>query len=265
MNIYDWRQGTLPLLVSIPHAGTYVPEPIADRFSVAARGLPDTDWFVDRLYAFAAGLGASIIHATHSRYVVDLNRAPDSAALYATMPSSAICPTSTFAGKPLYRAGQEPDEGEIAGRIRRYWQPYHDCIDAELCLMREQYGVALLWDAHSIASEVPELFTGVLPEFSFGTRDDASCPRRISDQLLDLVTRDGRYGAALNGRFRGGYIILHHGRPIDNVHAVQLELAQRSYMIESPTPVWDAVHAQAAAGLISKLLLRFVETGRAAA
>lgn len=265
MSVYDFRRGSLPLLISIPHSGTQVPESIAERFTAAGRALPDTDWFVDRLYAFAGDLGASIIQANHSRYVVDLNRAPDSAALYVTDPTSPVCPTSTFAGEVIYRAGQEPDTAEISARVDQYWRPYHDRIDIELQRMRARHGVALLWDAHSIASEIPGLFAGVLPEFNFGTRDDASCPRCIGEELLDHVVRDGRYGAVLNGRFLGGYITLHHGRPAEGIYAVQLELAQRAYMIESPARGWNPEYARNAARLLSDLLPRFVQAGRRAA
>ncbi|MET0533394.1 MAG: N-formylglutamate deformylase, partial [Steroidobacter sp.] len=224
MNIYDFHRGSVPLLISVPHAGTFVPEDIACRFTLAGSHLADTDWHVHKLYDFARELGASIVAANYSRYVVDLNRAPDSASLYESNPTSPVCPILAFNDHPIYMAGQEPDQAEIASRVEQYWQPYHRRIAAELAHMRDQHGYALLWDAHSIASEVPGLFTGVLPEFNFGTRDDASCPRAIAEQLLELVTTDGKFGAVLNGRFKGGYITLNYGRPADRVYAVQLEL-----------------------------------------
>jgi N-formylglutamate deformylase len=249
----------VPLLISVPHAGTFVPESIAQGFSLAGSRLADTDWHVDKLYDFARELGASILAANYSRYVVDLNRAPDSTPLYVANPTSPVCPTLTFDGDPIYVAGAEPNDAEIASRIERFWQPYHQRLAAELAQMREQHGYALLWDAHSIASEVPSLFAGVLPEFNFGTRDDASCPRAIADQLLDLVTTDGKFGAVLNGRWKGGYITLHYGRPQDRVYAVQLELSRRVYMDEAAGTGWDPNRAQSAATLISRLLSRYLK------
>lgn len=263
MNIYDFHRGSVPLLISVPHAGTFVPETIARRFSIAGSRLTDTDWHVHKLYDFARELGASIITANYSRYVVDLNRAPDSSSLYANNPTSPVCPTLTFAGDPIYLAGEEPDSAEITARVQQYWQPYHQRIAAELAQIREQHGHALLWDAHSIASEVPSLFEGVLPEFNFGTRDDASCPRAIADQLLDLVTTDGKFSAVLNGRWKGGYITLHYGRPKDRVYAVQLELSRRVYMDETAGTDWDPQRAQSAAGLISQLLSRYLKAATA--
>src|SRR5918999_2733109 len=204
MDIFDFHQGSLPLLISIPHAGTFVPEPIAQRFTLAGGYLADTDWHVDKLYEFARELGASIVKANYSRYVVDLNRAPDSMPLYASNPTSPVCPTETFAGAFIYMAGHEPDDAERAQRIDDYWRPYHTRIARELERIRAQHGRALLWDAHSIASEIPGLFEGVLPEFNLGTRDGASCPREIGEALLDIVTGDGQFGAVLDGRFKGG-------------------------------------------------------------
>ena len=258
MNVYEFHRGTTPLLISIPHSGTELPEPLAHRLTVVGRGVPDTDWHVHQLYDFARGPGASIIKANYSRYVVDLNRSPDSASLYAGSPTSPVCPTETFGGGFIYMAGQEPDEHEIAARIEEYWRPYHNRIATELMALRTAHGRALLWDAHSIASEIPSLFTGVLPEFNLGTRDGASCPRAISDPLLDIVLSDGEFGAVLDGRFKGGYITDHYGKPAQGVFAVQLELARRAYMDEELEQVWDAQHAQRAQVLIDKLLRKFL-------
>src|SRR5918993_4477129 len=158
MNLYDFHRGTAPLLISIPHAGTYVPAEIGERFTAAARGLPDTDWRVRELYEVALGVGASIITAEYSRYVVDLNRAPDSRALYASHRTTPVCAAETFAGEPIYMSGAEPDPAEIDARVERFWRPYHARIVEELARMRAASGFALLWDAHSIASEIPALF-----------------------------------------------------------------------------------------------------------
>lgn len=260
MNVYDFHRGTGPLLISIPHSGTELPEALAHRLTVVGRGLPDTDWFVHVLYDFARELGASIIKANFSRYVVDLNRSSDSASLYVGNPTSPVCPTETFGGGFIYMAGHEPEDGEIAARIDKYWRPYHERIATELAALRAAHGKALLWDAHSIASEIPGLFEGVLPEFNFGTRDGASCPRDISEALVQIIARDGEFGAVLDGRFKGGYITDHYGKPANGVYAIQLELARRAYMDEAVEQVWDAQRAQRAQALISRLLAKYLST-----
>lgn len=261
---YTFHRGSQPLLISVPHAGTEVPEEIARRFTSAGRELTDTDWYVDRLYGFAADLGASIVSATYSRYVVDLNRGPDSGSLYANNPTSPVCPVRTFGNEPIYEAGTQPGEGEIADRIERYWHPYHQCIAEELWRIRSDYGYALLWDAHSIISRVPELFDGELPQFNFGTRDHAACPASVSEALVESVRAEGQYSAVLNGRFKGGYITMAYGRPADRVWAIQLELAQRTYMNEMPRSEWSGATAHAAAMKIQQLLRQYLSLARTA-
>jgi N-formylglutamate deformylase len=262
MSTYTFHQGSLPLLISIPHAGTGVPRELSRRFTSAAELLPDTDWYVDELYAGAREMGASVLVANCSRYVIDLNRSPDSAPLYAKDPTSPVCPTQTFRGDPIYMSGEEPSPSEVQARIDEYWRPYHDCLRAELTRLRDAHGMALLWDGHSVASEVPGLFEGVLPEFNFGTRENATCPRNIAEAVLEVVTLDGKYGAVLNGRFKGGYITLNYGQPPQGIYAVQLELSQRVYMNEQSPLNWDAERASGAMQLIAKLLVRYLEASR---
>lgn len=257
--IFTFHAGSLPLLISIPHAGVEVPADIQRRFTAAGRDLPDTDWYVDQLYEFAKDMGASIIKANLSRYVVDLNRSPDSQPLYQSNATSPVCPSLTFAGDAIYADAAEPDQSEIRQRIDAYWQPYHHRLAAELERIKAKHGRALLWDAHSIASEVPALFDGLLPAFNFGTRDHASCPEHIARSLVRLVEEEDVFTAALNARFKGGYITLHHGRPENNVYAVQLELAQRTYMNEAPRGQWERDRASAAALRIERLLQNFVQ------
>jgi len=265
-SIYSFSAGSSPLLISVPHAGTEVPVELQRRFTSGAQALPDTDWHVDRLYeltlTLARELGASLLVATHSRYVVDLNRSPDSAALYANEPTSPVCPDRTFAGDPIYMSGEGLQAAEVQERIDRYWRPYHARLEQELERLRAEHGFALLWDAHSVASEAPGLFQGVLPEFNFGSRDSAACPRDVAQALLDHVAHDGKYGAVLDGRFKGGYITLHYGRPAQKIYAIQLELAQRVYLDERAPQAWDAGRAQGAASMIAQLLERYVEEGR---
>lgn len=256
--LFTFHTGSLPLLISIPHAGVEVPADIQRRFTAAGRDLPDTDWYVDQLYEFAKDMGASIIKANLSRYVVDLNRSPDSQPLYQSNPTSPVCPSLTFGGDAIY-AGAEPDPSEIRQRVDAYWKPYHRRLADELERIKAKHGRALLWDAHSIASELPALFDGLLPAFNFGTRDHASCPEHIARSLVQLVEEEDVFTAALNARFKGGYITLHHGRPENNVYAVQLELAQRTYMNEVPRGQWERDRASAAALRIERLLQNFVQ------
>ena len=234
MDLYKFIPGTAPLLVSMPHIGTYVPPDISARMTNAALTLPDTDWNVDRLYDFLGEIGAATIQATHSRYVIDLNRAPDGQALYPGASNTELCPTTQFDDSPIYRPGQAPGEAEVLARRDTYWRAYHERLAAELAAIKARHGYALLFDAHSIKSVVPRFFEGRLPDLNLGTVGGSSAPPGLAARLIEAAGEAIDYTSVLNGRFKGGYITRHYGRPGERVHAVQLELAEVTYMDEDP-------------------------------
>lgn len=229
-----FRAGTRPLLISMPHVGTYVPPALAARFTDEARQVPDTDWHLERLYDFADELGASLLIATHSRYVIDLNRPPDGASLYPGQSVTGLCPVDTFDDTPIYASpGDAPDEAETAQRRDALWQPYHRQLADELARIKARHGIAMLWDAHSIRSVLPRFFDGKLPDLNLGTAQGASCDPGLAQTLLGIAGQATEFTAVLNGRFTGGYITRQHGQPAQGVHAVQLEMTQSSYMQEA--------------------------------
>jgi N-formylglutamate amidohydrolase len=245
------HRGSAPLLVSVPHAGLMLPSALAERMTANGRSLPDTDWYVDRLYAFAKDLGASMLTAGHSRYVVDLNRPPDDAPLYAAA-TTGLIPTLTFAGDAIYRDGLEPDAAERSGRVARYWAPYHEKLATELNAIRERHGHVVLLDAHSIAGEVPRLFEGELPALNLGSDNGVSADPGLIDAVFDLLAETD-YSSVRDGRFRGGYITRHYGRPTSGMHALQLEISQRSYMCERPAE-WDGARAERLQSILEDLV-----------
>lgn len=252
--LFDFVAGDTPLLISMPHSATHLPPPLAARMTTAALDLPDTDWFVPELYAFCADLGASVIRATHSRYVVDLNRPPDGAPLYPGRRETALCPMETFAGEPIYRPDDAPSRAEIEERLHHYWQPYHRRLAAAIDALVLRHGRCLLWDAHSILSSVPGLFAGRLPDLNVGTADGSSCSPAIQDRIVAELSAQERFTYVVDGRFKGGYITRHYGNPQSHVDAVQLEIAQAAYMFESPTPTFDAALAEPLSSLLRRLL-----------
>jgi N-formylglutamate amidohydrolase len=231
MAIFSYAAGDTPLLISIPHDGRELMPGQRDRMTEAGIALPDTDWHVRRLYRFAGEIGASVLSANYSRYVVDLNRPADDAALYDKQVATGLCPVTTFAGDDIYAAGEVISADERGSRTEQYWRPYHEKLEKTLGEIRDRFGYALLWDAHSIASAVPALFDGVLPDLNIGSFDGQSCAPELA-LAVAAVAESSPWSNVLNGRFTGGYITRHYGDPAKCIHAIQLELAQRTYMDE---------------------------------
>ena len=241
MDTCTLHRGTAPLLISLPHDGSAIPDDLAARMAADARRAPDTDWHVSKLYAFARELGASILVPRYSRYVVDLNRPPDDTSLYPGQNTTGLCPAVQFSGAPVYLAGQEPTAQEIAARVERYWRPYHDALRDELERLRARHGRVVLWEGHSIrGSALPFLFPGRLPDLNLGTAAGASCSPALQQRLEGVLAAQQDYDWVANGRFKGGYITRNYGAPDVGIEAVQLEISQRCYMDEDSFAYDDA-------------------------
>ena len=258
---FSLHQGTVPLLVSMPHTGTDIPAELQGDYAERALGLEDTDWHLHRLYDFLQVLGASVIRPRYSRYVIDLNRPPDDAPMYPGASNTELCPTHFFNGDALYREGRAPDLAERLRRREAYWQPYHSALAAELARLKAQHGFALLWDAHSIRSEIPWLFEGRLPDLNIGTANGAAAHASITDAAAAACAGVPGVSSIVNGRFKGGYITRHYGRPAEDVHAVQLEKCQCLYMQEVAPFAYDDTLAKK----IQPVLNRMVTASLAAA
>jgi N-formylglutamate deformylase len=253
MEIFRLDQGSAPLLISLPHDGSYIPDDIAARMHPAARRSPDTDWHVARLYApLAQALGASLLRPVASRYVVDLNRPADGHALYPGRRETGLVSTIGFDGEPLYREG-EPDAAEVQRRVNAFWRPYHAALQQELARLRGQHGRVVLWEGHSIRSRVPMLFEGRLPDLNLGTADGASCSPALQQRLETVLRAQDRFDFVVNGRFKGGYITRQYGRPDEGIDAVQLEMTQQNYMDEESF-AWDDARAAVLREAIGPLL-----------
>jgi formiminoglutamase len=251
------KRGAAPLVVSLPHTGTGLPPDIAAKVTSPWLAGKDTDWWIDRLYDFADDIGATTIRTVISRTVIDVNRDPSGASLYPGQATTDLVPTTTFDGEPLWRAGHEPDLAEIARRREVYFAPYHRALAGELGRLRSVHPRVVLYDCHSIRSVIPRLFDGELPVFNIGTNSGAACADDFADEI-EFICRRSPFSAVTNGRFKGGYITRHYGRPADGVHAVQMELACRGYMREPKGPVtetnWPAPYDPAYAAPIRSVL-----------
>ena len=230
--VFTLHRGTRPLLVSVPHVGTAIPADIAARLQPRALACEDTDWHLQRLYAFVKDLGASLLVPHFSRYVVDLNRPPENTPMYPGANNTELCPTRFFTGEPLYLAGQVPDEAEVQQRVATHWRPYHDALAGELARLRAEHGHAVLFDGHSIQAELPWLFEGRLPDLNLGTASGTACSPVLRAQLAAVLASQSRFTQVVDGRFKGGHITRHYGQPGLGVHAIQMEMGWHCYMAE---------------------------------
>ncbi len=257
--------GSVPLLVSFPHVGTELPPEVAACLVDDALAVADTDWHLESLYAFVRELGASTLVPRVSRYCIDLNRPPENTPMYAGANNTELCPTRAFSGEPIYRKGKAPDAAEVERRLQHYWRPYHAALASELARLKAVHGYALLFDAHSIKSALPWLFDGRLPDLNLGTASGESCGAPLREALARVLQGQSRYTHAVDGRFKGGYITRHYGRPREGVQAVQLEMAWRCYMLEAPPYAIDEARASGVRPLLAALIEAMLAHGAPAA
>ncbi len=235
MQPVDVFRGDGPVVLGVPHAGTFVPDDIKARFNDTGLKLADTDWHVDRLYSDLLP-GATMVKANFHRYVIDANRDPEGVSLYPGQNTTTLCPTTDFDGRPIYQSGMEPETGEIEARRLAWHAPYHAALQAEMERVRAKHGVAILYDCHSIRSVVPFLFEGTLPDFNTGTNNGTTCTSAIEAAVVACTQAAEGYTSILNGRFKGGWTTRHYGRPAEGFHAIQMELAQKTHLATEDTP-----------------------------
>ncbi|MFL4469201.1 N-formylglutamate deformylase [Tateyamaria armeniaca] len=246
------RKGSSPIILGFPHAGTHVPPDTAADLNEAGRALADTDWHIDRLYA---GLLPDIttVRANFHRYVIDANRDPAGVSLYPGQNTTTLVPLTDFDGQNIWTT--PPTESAISPRLSAFHTPYHAALETEIARIRDLHGVAILFDCHSIRSRIPFLFDGTLPDFNIGTDRGKTCAPEIEQAVNDICKTASGYTCVLNGRFKGGWTTRHYGRPADNVHAIQLELAQSTYLEAEHAPwTYDPTKADALRHHLTRIL-----------
>ncbi|MTI00169.1 N-formylglutamate deformylase [Roseibium sp. RKSG952] len=235
--------GDGPIVLGVPHAGTYVPQEIRTRLNETGQLLADTDWHVDRLYTGLLA-GATMVKANFHRYVIDANRDPAGVSLYPGQNTTTLCPVIDFDGTPIYHEGSEPDGEEIEARRLAWHAPYHAALEAELKRVKARHGIAILYDCHSIRAHAPFLFEGRLPDLNTGTNGGTTCAPEIERAVTEATEQAGGYTSVLNGRFKGGWTTRHYGQPETGIHAIQMELTQATHLAsEAPPFAYDPAKA----------------------
>lgn len=232
MNPVIVQRGDSPVILGQPHGGTYMPDDLLARLNTRGRGLDDTDWHINRLYDGLLA-GVSVVQATFHRYVIDANRDPKGVSLYPGKNTTALCPLTDFDGQEIWLDGQEPSIDEIEARRNEFHAPYHTALSAEIARVKQLHGYVILFDCHSIRSNIPYLFDGTLPVFNIGTNEGATCHPLVEQSVQNICAAMSQYDHVTNGRFKGGWTTRHYARPQFGVHAIQMELAQRAYMDEA--------------------------------
>lgn len=235
MEPFSLVRGDTPLVLAMPHTGTWLPPDAWDRLNERGRRLADTDWHLDRLYKDLVP-DATIIGANFHRYLIDANRDPSGQSLYPGQNTTGLCPATNFDGRSIYEDGRQPDDAEIERRRLAFHAPYHAALSAELVRVRNLHGVVVLYDCHSICSQAPFLFEGVLPDFNVGTDNGATCAPAIEAAVAGICAQADGFTSVLNGRFRGGWTTRHYGRPERGMHAIQMELAQSTHLESEAAP-----------------------------
>lgn len=255
----------VPVILSSPHSGTDFPDELRPRFRAEFAARPDdTDWFIHELYDFAPALGITLVHARYSRWVIDLNRDPASRPLYNDgRLITELCPKTDFLGNEIYVEERfKPDETEIARRTSAYYEPYHAKLRELLDDRKREFGVACLWDAHSIRRLVPTIQKDPFPDLILGDNDGRAASSAISEAAANALA-SGRFGLSRNFPFKGGHITRSFGDPANGIHALQLEMSKTNYMNDAEDE-FDANRADAVREILKKALTAVIEelTGR---
>ncbi len=228
-------EGDSPIVLGLPHAGTFVPDDIRARLNPRGRELADTDWHVDRLYD-GVFPQASTVRASFHRYVIDANRDPAGHSLYPGQNTTGLVPLTDFDGQDIWTS--PPDAADVERRRRQFHAPYHAALADQLARVRARHGVAILFDCHSIRSNIAFLFDGTLPDFNIGTNQGQTCAPTLQAAVCDIAQSAPGFSTTVNGRFKGGWTTRHYGQPHQGIHAIQMELAQSTYL-QTQTPPWQ--------------------------
>lgn len=233
MEAVNVNEGQSVVVLAMPHSGTWLPETIQQSLNSYGLALADTDWHLETLYR---GLlpNATLVKANFHRYAIDANRPPTGESLYPGQNTTGLCPLTDFDGNTIYKNGMEPNGDEIEARRVAFHQPYHAALEQQLQRIKNQHGMAVLYDCHSIRSHISYLFDGQLPDFNIGTFDGKSCDSALQKCVEEQCSRSEQYQSVCNARFKGGWTTRHYGKPDDGIHAIQMELSQRNYMLEAP-------------------------------
>ena len=227
------KSGSSPIVLGLPHTGLGLPFEVAENLNEFGRPLIDTDWHIHKLYDDLVP-DLTTVRTTIHRSVIDVNRDPCGESLYPGQNTTTLVPLIDFDGNGIWKS--PPAAEDVEQRKKQFHKPYHDALSVEIERVKKEHGFAILYDCHSIRSDIPFLFDGKLPDFNIGTNNGTTCDPDIEKSVHDICSNERSYSTILNGRFKGGWTTRHYGRPEQGVHAIQMELAQCTYLEAETTP-----------------------------
>ncbi|NJR49365.1 MAG: N-formylglutamate amidohydrolase [Leptolyngbyaceae cyanobacterium CSU_1_3] len=243
----------VPIVANLPHSGLFVPDQIATQFLPEHLAtLPHSDWHLEELYRSLPTLGITVLQATHSRYVIDLNREAKEP-LFGDFWTSAI-PEKTAFGKPIYQT--LPTAENIQERVKKFYNPYHNQLGKILQKKIDQFGKVYLLDLHS--------FLGLIDDqICLGNRYDRTCSEFLISTVEQSFSSKG-YQVVRNKVFSGGYITRRYGKMPD-VEALQIEVRYPVYLNENQLdhpqlPGWNGPEFAIAQGNFDQIFAAIVHT-----
>jgi len=217
-NLFLPSKDRLPVIADLPHSGTYVPQNVRKKYRQASRPiLAPIDWHLEKLYDFLPQLGITMVQATHSRYVVNLNR--ELKEPFFGPENSSVVPYENAFKSPLYDV--EVNQSEIEERIAMYYTPYHEQLKKVIQKTVRDFGKAYLLDVHSY-------FKGPVIDVCLGDVNGTTCSERLTE-CFERTMRKYDFSVSRNEKWIGGHITRYYGS-MDNVEALQIELRFPAYL-----------------------------------
>lgn len=230
------EEGSSPLLLCLPHSGTDAPPVVESRFNATGRLQTDLSWRLEQVMRLNPELGITVIRSNISRYVIDLDRDPETPFGADEDPSAALCPTTTLDGKRIYIDGEDPGEIETEQRMLLFAKPFHRALKQQVDRLMRLHRKVIVLDCQSMRSQIKGVTGKGLPVISIGSAEGTSCDPDLRNLLVGSFKSQEGYTVGVDDIARGGFLTRSFGRPERGLHALTLLFAQRAYLRHESPP-----------------------------
>lgn len=215
IEIWNDDKNKIPLIVSIPHSGTYIPQTMQEKL-VDNLILANIDWYLPNLYSFLKDLEITTIINNVSRYVIDPNREITDS-INTSYVDNYVYTKTTF-NNPMYNTDLEDEE--IRDRITKYYAPYHQALEKLINDKLSYFNKIYLIDLHSFGKNID---ANIILGNKNGQTFNKEFTMLIKDTLekLDFIV-------SLNSPYSGGYITKRYAN--NKIETLQIELSYKKYI-----------------------------------